>query len=423
MPRERALIEALATRYVADPNIERDALDQAYAQAMQEVHRQYPDDLDIAVLYAEALMDTMPWNYWDEDGNPDPKTERLLSTLESVMARDPKNIGALHLYIHAVEKEHPALAEAAADTLGPLVPGSGHLVHMPSHIYIRIGRYRDAVVANQQAIAADNGYQRETQVAPNIYTLAYMPHNYHFEWFAALMGGQSELALDAADHTAQVDETMLQDPDFAGALQHYYSVPLFTLIRFERWDDILATPAPDEGLKYPVGIWHYAQGMALAAQEKTAQAREHLTMLQTLVDDPSLTEQKIWGLNATNDIIHIATSVLAGEIAQAEGDSEQAIALLQQAVDLEKQLVYNEPPDWYSPTQNLLGQVLLKSGHYDAAETAFLSDLDAYPQNGWSLYGLAESLEAQGKTSAAATIRKQYEAAWKYADTSLEMST
>lgn len=419
-PREQALIAALAARYSPDPEADRGSLNRAYAKAMGEVHRQYPEDPDIATLYAESLMDTMPWDYWDEDGTPRPETEIILTTLESVIQQHPQHIGALHLYIHAVEKERPELAETAADTLRSLVPGSGHLVHMPSHIYIRIGRYHDAVVANQHAVAADTSYMQGSHV-PSIYTLAYVPHNYHFEWFGALMTGQYEIALTAAQHTAQVDAAMLRDPDFAGSLQHYYSVPLYTLVRFERWQDILATPAPAADLKYPTGIWHYAQGMALTAQGNLAEARGHLDAVNALVVDPEMEEQTIWGFNSTSQVLQIAASVLAGELALASGDEAIAIANLQQAVELESQLVYTEPPDWYSPTQNLLGQGLFEIGRYADAEAAFRADLEAYPDNGWSLYGLAQSLRAQGKMTEAAAVQTRFEEAWQYADTSLAM--
>lgn len=417
-PKEQALIQALAARYSPDPEADRDALNRAYAEAMGRVHQQYPNDADIATLYAEALMDTMPWDYWDENGNARPETEIILSTLESVIEQQPQHIGALHLYIHAVEKERPELAEAAADALGALVPGAGHLVHMPSHIYIRIGRYHDAVVANQQAVAADDAYMHGPHV-PSLYTVAYTLHNHHFAWFGALMTGQSEIALDAAHHTAHVDEAMMRQPDYAGSLQHYYSVPLYTLVRFERWDEIQATPAPAADLKYPTGIWHYAQGMALAAQGKPTEAQAHLSAMNALVADPEVIEQTIWGFNSSSQVLALAATVLSGEIALAEGDYDRAIEQLQAAVDLENQLVYTEPPDWYSPSQNLLGQGLLKVGRYSEAEAAFRADLDAYPENGWSLHGLAQSLRAQGRMAEAAAVQARFEKAWQYADSPL----
>ncbi|HEY9888265.1 MAG TPA: tetratricopeptide repeat protein [Candidatus Obscuribacterales bacterium] len=412
-PLERALIDAQAARYTPDgTGGDRAALDRAYATAMAAVYQQYPDDPDVATLYAEALMNTMPWDYWDENGHAKPETTVLLTTLEAAIAQHPDHIGALHLYIHAVEKEQPERAEAAADALLNLAPGAGHLVHMPSHIYIRIGRYHDAVTANQRAVAADDARPHE----PSLYTLGYMPHNHHFEWFGAMMTGQLAIALDAAHHTAQVDAAMLQDPDFGGSLQHYTTMPLFTLVRFAQWDAVLATPAPAADLKYPTGIWHYAQGMALAAQGHPAPAKAHLDAMQALVADAELQAMTIWGFNTPSQVLDIAAAVLAGEIALADHNFDGAIAALQQATALESQLVYTEPPDWYASTQNLLGQGLLRAGRYADAEAAFRADLATYPENGWSLFGLAQSLRAQGKTAEAEAVQVRFEQAWQYAD-------
>ncbi|NER79401.1 MAG: tetratricopeptide repeat protein [Leptolyngbya sp. SIO1D8] len=419
-PKEQALIQAMATRYTADPDADRAPLDQAYASAMGDVYQRYPNDPDVGTLYAEALMDTMPWDYWDEDGNPRPETEVILTTLESVIDQHPQHIGALHLYIHAVEKEHPELAETAADTLGDLAPGAGHLVHMPSHIYIRIGRYHDAAISNLKAVTADHNYLHGNP-DPSLYTVAYMPHNQHFLWFAALMNGQSRLAIQAAIETANVDPELMRNHDFAAGLQHYFTMPLFTRIRFQQWDIIRMTPAPAADLKYPTGIWHYAQGMAAAANGNLSTANEHLALMETLAQDPELAELRIWGFNSTSQVLNIAAAVLEGEIALAAGDVTGAIAHLQQAVELEGQLVYTEPPDWYSPTRNLLGKALLETGQYAAAEAAFRADLEAYPNNGWSLYGLTQSLQAQDKAAEAAVVQTQFETAWQDAELPMEV--
>ncbi|MBD2259532.1 tetratricopeptide repeat protein [Pseudanabaena sp. FACHB-2040] len=419
--KERALINALATRYTAAPTANRASLDRAYAAALKTVHQQYPEDLEIATLYAEALMDTMPWDYWDEAGNPKPTTREILKTLEAVLEQNPDQIGALHLYIHAVEKERPELAEAAADRLGALVPGSGHLVHMPSHIYIRVGRYHDAVVANQDAIAADAAYLKISPT-PSLYTVAYMPHNHHFAWFGAMMTGQRAVAMAAAEQTARVEGELWHAPELAGSLQHYYSVPLYTQVRFSQWNEILKTPAPAAELKYPVGVWHYAQGMALAATDRPRAAADHLRSLQALIADPEIGEMRIWGFNSTRQALSIAEAVLAGEIAAAQGNYDRAVTYLQSAVAQEDELTYTEPPDWYAPTRNLLGQVLLAAGRYADAESAFQADLENYPQNGWSLQGLAQSLRAQNKLSEADSVQAQFEAAWQYADITLPIS-
>ncbi|NEP18725.1 MAG: tetratricopeptide repeat protein [Leptolyngbya sp. SIO4C1] len=416
--KERLLIQALTARYSPAETADRTALDAAYADAMQQVHERYPNDADIAVLYAEALMDTMPWAYWDEAGQPKPETVALLNTLESVIARQPDHPGALHLYIHAVEKEHPELAIEAADQLRGLVPDSGHLVHMPSHIYIRVGRYHDAVAVNQDAVAVDQAYLAGMPV-PSLYTAAYVPHNHHFAWFGALMTGQKDIATAAAQATGSVAPEMMRNPDFAGALQHYYSVPLYTQVRFEQWDEILATPRPEADLLYPTGVWHYARGRAFTGQGKLAQAQQELAAVQALAAEPELAEMTIWGFNSTADILQIAAAVLAGELAAAQGDYERAVAQLQTAVEREDRLVYTEPPDWYSSTRNLLGNVLLQAGRDRDAEQAFRDDLSVYPNNGWSLYGLMQSLQAQGRTDEAAEVRSQFEEAWQYADIQL----
>lgn len=392
--REQAYIQALAQRYTDDPNRDRSELDQAYAEAMAAVAQQYPDDPDAATLYAEALMDTMPWDYWTESGAPRPKTVTLLDTLESVMERYPNHPGALHLYIHAVEKERPELGVAAADHLGDLVPGAGHLVHMPSHIYIRVGRYHDAVVSNQRATEADQDYVTQCY-AQGLYPLAYMPHNHHFLWFAATMAGEQAVALDAAQHTAHmVDQTLLREPGY-GALQHFSTIPLYTLVRFEQWDNVLATPAPDADLLYPTGIWHFARGLAFAAQNQLPEARQELAALQVITASPELEGVTVWDLNKTTHLLSIAVEVLSGQIAAQAGEYENAIAHLQTGVTLEDQLSYTEPALWAVPVRQTLAAVFLQANRPAEAEQTYRQDLTIYPENGWSLEGLARSLEAQ----------------------------
>ena len=414
-PKEQAYIQALAQRYSEKPVEDRSNLDLAYAQAMGKIVQDYPDDLDAATLYAEALMDTMPWDYWQSDGELKPEAKIVVNTLESVLKRNPKHPGANHLYIHAVEKERPLLAVKAADNLRDLIPGAGHLEHMPSHIYIRVGRYQDAVIANQKAIEADRQYLASSH-PDSIYKFAYVPHNYHFLWFSALMSGQSQIAIEAADKTADVNQDLIRDPNFAGALQHFSIVPLYTKVRLGRWQEILDTSAPQADLKYPTGVWHYARGMAFANQGNQEKANQELAQLKTLIADPDLEELKIWGFNSTASVLKIASEVLAGSIADVDQDYNSAINHFQKAITLEGDLVYTEPPDWYSPTYNLLGTILLKSDRLKEAEEAFRQDLLIYPDNGWSLHGLAQSLQKQGKMEEAQTVQQQYEKAWQYAD-------
>jgi tetratricopeptide (TPR) repeat protein len=297
-----------------------------------------------------------------------------------------------------------------------LFPNAGHLVHMPSHIYIRTGRYHDAVLSNQKGIKADDAYLAQTK-AQGIYPLAYKPHNHHFLWFAAMLTGQSKIALEAANQTAEVDPKLMGEGDLAGALQHYSVIPLFTLVRFGQWDKILATSTPIH--PYPKGIWHYARSKAFLGKGQTNQAAQELKQLQTIAMNPALKELKIWGFNSTASVLDIANQVLSGELALQQRRYDQAIASFKKAVQLEDALVYTEPPDWYQPTRQALAKGLLKAGKPQEAEQVYREDLKIYPENGWSLYGLAQSLQAQGKTQEARSIQSQFQTAWKYADVSL----
>jgi tetratricopeptide (TPR) repeat protein len=416
-PREQALIQALAKRYTRQPPSDRKPLDLAYANSMRQVMKQYPEDLDAATLFVEALMDTMPWDYWQENGQPKPESMEIFQVLKAVLKKNPNHPGANHLYIHAVEKERPELGLPAADRLMTLFPNAGHLVHMPSHIYIRTGRYHDAVLSNQKGIKADDAYLSQTKTQ-GIYPLAYKPHNHHFLWFAALLTGQSKIALEAANQTAKVDPKLLVEGELAGALQHYSVIPLFTLVRFGQWDKILATPTLTH--PYPKGIWHYARGMAFLSKGQATQATQELTQLQTIAANPALKELKIWGFNSTASVLDIANQVLSGELALQEQRYDQAIASFKKAVQLEDALVYTEPPDWYQPTRQALARGLLKARRSQEAEQVYREDLKIYPENGWSLYGLAQSLQAQGKTQEARSIQSKFQTAWKYADVSLE---
>lgn len=413
--KEKAYIQALAKRYPSQPVEDRKSFDLAYANAMREVAQRYPDDPDAATLFAESLMDTTPWDYWEDDGTLKPAGKEIIATLESVLKQYPNHPGANHLYIHAVEKERPDLGVASADRLMQLVPNSGHLVHMASHIYIRVGRYHDAVLSNQRGIAADNAYAARNQVE-GIYPLAYMPHNHHFLWFAALMTGQSKVATEAALRTAKVDAKLMRQPDFAGALQHFYTIPMYTYIRFGQWDRILSTAAPARDLKYPSGVWHYARGRAFAAKGQMKPAMRELKKLQAIAAIPALQDVKIWGFNSTASILNLASQVLAGEIAAQQKNYQQAIAHLEKAVKLEDALVYTEPADWSQPARQSLGGILLKARRFAQAEQAYRDDLNIYPENGWSLYGLMQSLKAQNKQEEAQVVQKQFEQAWQYAD-------
>lgn len=419
--KERALIEALGARYAATPPSDRAPLDQAYADAMRRVAHRFPDDLQIQALFAEAMMDTMPWAYWTEDGEPKPLTEDVFVTLDFVIERDPDHPGANHFYIHAVEQEQPERGEAPADRLRRVVPGAGHLVHMPSHIYIRVGRYHDGSLANELAVEADNDYVTQCR-AQGIYPVAYVPHNHHFLWATTTMEGRSADALDAARHTAgHVDRSLVREPALA-MLQHFSAIPYYALVRFGKWDEILREPAPDADLLYPTAVWHYARGIAYTREGKLKEARAELTQVRAIAADPRLAPLRIWGLNPMTSLAEIAAAVLYAEIAAARKDTKTAVAQLRKAIAIEDGLIYGEPPDWFYPVRHNLGAILLEAGHPRAAEKVYREDLARFPDNGWSLLGLAQSLRAQGKTQEAAKVQTQFETAWKYADVEITAS-
>jgi tetratricopeptide (TPR) repeat protein len=419
--REQAYIEALATRYTEEAPEDRSELDQAYADAMGEVARRFPEDPDAAALYAEALMDTTPWDYWEEDGSAKPVTRILLATLETLLARHPNHPLANHLYIHAVEKVHPQSGVAAADRLRDLVPGAGHLVHMPGHIYIRVGRYEEAVLANEKAIAADDAYIAQCH-AQGLYPVAYMPHNHHFLAAAASFIGRSEKALDAAKHMqAHQDQALMREPGYA-TLQHYWALPYFTMVRFGQWDRLLAEPKPAEDLIYPTGIWHYARGLAQARAVDLEGARRSLSELTAIADDPEMEATRIWETNSMAQVLAIAREVLAGEIAMEDCQLDAAVAHFETAVRLEDALKYVEPSDWYTPARHNLGAALLAADRAADAEAVYRKDLEIYPDNGWALLGLEQSLLAQGKTEHAEAASRQFERVWSGADLAIEGS-
>ncbi|MDJ0601243.1 MAG: hypothetical protein QNJ37_20665 [Crocosphaera sp.] len=416
-PKEQAYIEALRQRYSPQPVDDRSPLDLAYANAMKEVVRQYPDDLDLATLYAEALMDLMPWDYWLEGGEPKPETKAVIATLESVLDQDPYHPGATHYYIHAVEaSNHPEKAEAAADHLRDTVPGSGHLLHMPSHIYLRIGRYHDAVVANEKAMASDEMYLANTQ-EKGIYSAIYYPHNIHFFWSAASMEGRSQEAIAAARKL--VDKTY----DVRGFpwSEIFLPSPYFSFVQFRQWDEMLTEPQPSQQFPYTNAMWHYGRGMAWAAKEKLANAVAEEQQISQLLSDKSLEKIEATGVPATQ-LINIADELLKANIATLKREKEAAIAHYQAAVELQDNLPYTEPPYWYYPTRYSLATALFKQGKYSQAEAVYRQDLQQHPNNGWSLLGLAESLKAQGKTDEMMTIEKQFKDAWNQADFELSMS-
>ena len=418
-PVERALIEALARRHSADPGAPREALDRAYADAMRSVAQQFPDDLEAATFFADAMMNLRPWNLWTPAGTPQPGTEEIVQTLERVLAKNPDHPGAIHLYIHAVEASpQPARAEAAADRLARLTPGAGHLVHMPSHIYWRVGRYADALRTNQAAVEADRAYFKTAQPSP-IYRGLYYPHNIDFIWQSASMQGQSAETIRVAREFAATapPEMIKQMPDMETAPV----ASIVALARFGRWDEVLRHPAPPADWIYTTGVWRYARGMAFNAKGQRAEAAAELRQLEQLLAAVPPDRTVAFFFRAKN-VLQLAANVLAGEMAAKAGDVASAERLLRAAVAEQDTHWFSEPPPWYFPVRQSLGAVLLEAGRAADAERVYREDLKANPGNGWSLFGLAQSLRAQGKTAEAAQVDEQFRKAWANADVTLTAS-
>ncbi len=420
-PVEQALIQALSARYAEEPVEDRAELDRAYATAMRQVAADFPDDADVQTLFAEALMDTMPWQYWMPDGEPKPETVEVLAALEFVIAAVPDHPGATHLYIHAVEASaSPERAEAAADVLGALMPGAGHLVHMPSHIYLRVGRYHDASVANQRAAAADEAYIASCN-AQGFYPALYYPHNIHFLWFSSALEGRSTVSIEAARKVAdKVSPDQLKElPE----LENFLPIPLFSMVRFGRWDEILAEPKPPEELLFLTTMWHYARGLAYVAKEQSEEAHAELVALRVISTSEAAQElempERLWP-GAT--LLHIAHDILEGEVAGLDGIVETRIAKLKGAVAMQDALPYMEPPYWYYPVRHSLGVALLEYGRAAEAEAVYRRDLELTPRNGFALFGLEQSLLAQDRTTEAEQVRRGFEEAWKAADVVLTSS-
>ena len=418
-PKEQALINALTSRYSTDLNKDVAELNMAYMNAMTEVVKQFPEDSNIQTLYAASVMNTVPWNYWDKDGNPSPNISEAKAALEKAMEINPDNPGAHHYYIHMVELPTPDLAVPSADKLASLMPAAGHIVHMPSHIYIRVGRYLDAVKINQAAILADEDYISQCY-SQGLYPLGYYPHNIHFLWSAASLLGASDIAIDAAKKTAEKVPTgeLITLP----FLQDFASTPMLAYVRFGKWNEILTIPAPNSEIKHVNLMRHYARGIAFVRKNNAKEAQEELDALAALKEDPELENLVATANNNSASIARIAYEVVAGELASLNGNLPKAIEHLQNAVSLEDKLVYTEPAAWHVPTRQNLGAILLKAKKYNEAEVIYKEDLKILRQNGWSLMGLYKSLLAQGKMDEAALIKAEYDKAWENADIEIDTS-
>jgi tetratricopeptide (TPR) repeat protein len=415
-PKERAYIEALAKRYSPDPSANRAALDSAYVRAMGLVSYAYPTGDDAATLYAEALMDLRPWNYWTNGGKPKaPSTLEQLAVLKRVVQRNPNHPGACHYYIHAIEASKQAYkALPCAKRLGSLMPGAGHLVHMPTHIYIKLGQWDLAAEHNAHAVHADEQFISERHPT-GVYPMGYYPHNFHVMWYALNMLGRSEDALKAA---RSISEKV--PPDVVRQVRQFeYFSPtlLYTLARFSKWDEILRQPAPPKDLRYTTGIWHYARALAYNAKGQPDPAEVERDSLIAI--EAAVPPEQMLNLNPAKAVLGVAKAHLAGEIAAKKGQTDEAVLQLRKAIEGEDKLAYAEPPEWYLPLRQRLGAILLEAGRPVQAEKVFRADLAHRPENGWSLHGLAQSLKAQNRPKAAAKVEARFEKAWKTADVKL----
>ncbi len=416
---ERALIEALVIRYAPEPVADRSMLDKAFAEAMADVYRRFPDDPNVAVLYAESLMDLHPWNYWTDDDKAQPWTPVIESVLKKVVSENPSHPHGHHLYIHLMENSPtPEVTIRSADLIRNLAPASGHLVHMAGHAYYAAGLYHDCSLINEQAIGVDK-VLRSSFDTSGLYQIGYMPHNLHFLLASYMMEGRSREAVAIARTLAAgVDPEKMRQPGL-GALQQFYLTPYYTLVRFGKWDEMLAEPAPAEDLKYPRGMWHYARGMAFTRKGEVGKAESELAKLRTLAADPKVAALSIWGLNKGSALLSIAVEVLSGEMAAAKGETESALGHFERGVVLEEGLSFDEPPSWYYPVRQSLGTLLYDLGRFEEAETVFRNDLLKNGENPWSLFGLAQCLKARGKTIEAADAEKRFRRAWGRADLEL----
>jgi tetratricopeptide (TPR) repeat protein len=419
-PVERALIAALATRYDLPQPEDRRPLDLAYADAMRVVWKNFPQDADIGVLFAEAMMNLSPWNQWTPEGKPQPGTGEILATLEAVFALDINHPLANHLYIHAVEASHqPELALPAADRLLTLQPGLAHNVHMPSHIYIRVGRWQQAIESNRLAVAADRAY-RELAGPATGFLPVYVAHNEHMLAYAAMMTGQSELAMKHIRAlVAGLSPEFLEE--FGFVAEAWLAMPLEVLVRFGRWDEILAEPDQPETNRFTNAFQHAARGIAFAAKGDTAAARrEQALYLEAAKAVPP--EQIAAGNNTCHAVLAIVTPMLEGEILVREGRLDDGVAQLRTAIAAEDRLSYDEPPGWMIPVCHALGASLMAHGRYVDAEAVYREDLRRLPNNGWSLFGLRESLLLQQKPGDAAAVHQEFTNAWARADIAITSS-
>jgi len=417
-PVERALIDALAARYSADPAADRVKLDEAYAAAMGSAHKRFPADDDVATLYAESMMDLRPWKFWNADGTPAPGTQDIVATLEAVLKSNPNHPGANHYYIHATEaSKNPGRATDSAKRLETLVPGAGHLVHMPAHVYMRTGNYAGASEANTKAAAVDEKYIAANHVE-GVYPVMYYTHNLQFLAASAGMEGRSAVSCDAAKRTTEIAVPIAKEmpmAEFVVPFEMYFN------LRFGKWDDVLALPQPDATLATAAALGHFGRAVAFAAKKNfDAATAEKKAFAEAAAKVPP---DAMMNLNTSTDLLAVASAMLDARLAAARGQTDAAIAAWRQAVAAEDKLAYDEPPAWYYPMRESLGGELLRNGRAVEAQAVFQEDLQRNPGNGRSLFGLAEALKAQKKDAEAAVVLEQFKKAWARADVPATLSS
>lgn len=411
---ERAYIDALSKRYSADPNTDRQKLANDYKAAMGELVKRFPDDLDAATLYAESMMNLRPWQLWSPDGKPAPGTEEIIAVLESVLRRNPNHTGANHYYIHAVEASpNPERAMGSAERLGKIAPSAGHLVHMPAHIYIRSGDYAKAAKSNADAIVADRKYIQKYG-GNSTYPMVYYNHNIHFLASAHAMNGRYS---DAIKTARDLEASIKPHLDAMPMLEMFAPYTTITMVRFRKWDEILRQPEPRGVLMITKSIWHFGRGMAYVGKGQADRAATELEAFREAVK--IVPEGTTMGNGTAHGVLKVADNLLAGQVEFARGDRKKGIELMRKAAEAEDAVAYNEPPDWDLPVREWLGAALLINGDSAGAEQVFRDELAKHPRNGRALFGLAECLRRQGKTTSAAMVQREFEKAWENADTTL----
>ncbi|HMF70005.1 MAG TPA: hypothetical protein VK616_00945 [Flavitalea sp.] len=417
---EKALINALRLRFPEQEVKDMSAYNHSYVEAMKVAHEQFPNDVNIAALYADAMMNEHPWDLWLKDGTPQPWTPVIVETIEKLLARAPDHVSGNHMYIHVMEASREVQkALPSADKLRDMLPAAGHIVHMPSHIYIRTGAYHKGVLANKKATVADSTYIAQCKVQ-GAYPMMYYPHNIHFLAACAFLEGNSKLAIEAAWSVARhADKTYINEN---AAIQHYSIIPYYVLAQTGKWNEILQLQQPDTSLRYPLAIWHYARGMAFSARNEMGAAAHELTALQEIGKEQKLKTLLIWEINSAAQLTQIAANVLSGEIHAKQGHFDEAIQFLNHAKEIEDGLMYQEPPDWFFSTRHTLGHILLQAKKFGEAEKVYREDMVTYPENGWALMGLYKSLLGQKKNKEASAVMNRFNKAWKWADVRINSS-